>query len=300
MRRNDRETGMSDLTTAIVLAFNKAAYTARCLDGLAHSTYRPFEVVLVDNGSNDETPQVMSEFESRARGLGITTRRINNDTNVGASTGRNQGLDVAAGRYIAFMDNDVVVRSVDWIERLADVLEMEDRAGIAGPKLIFPFPPYLIQNAGAAVSPTGRVFYLGRGEPRRSGEFTGRVETQCLISACWLMKRELVDAFGGLDEAYNPVQFEDIDFCYRVRAAGWRTFCDRDVEMYHFENVTTSGSKAINSPYQIAKNGMLFKRRWLKMFRSENGPKDSTWHWAEVPIVSLDSVPDVEFVGECN
>jgi hypothetical protein len=66
--------------------------------------------------------------------------------------------------------------------------------------------------------------------------------------------------------------------------------------MYHFENVTTSGSPRINSPYQIVKNGLLFKRRWRHMFSREDGPADEDWRWAKIPTVRLDSIGPLEYV----
>jgi GT2 family glycosyltransferase len=180
---------------------------------------------------------------------------------------------------------------------LATALESEARVGIAGPKMIYPFPPYLIQCAGAAVSPTGRVFFRGRGDPRDAARHSRPEPVQCLISACWLMRREVYQQIGGLDEAYNPVQFEDIDYCYRAREHGWKVLYEPRAEMYHFENVTTSGTPTINSPYQIVKNGLLFKRRWAHMFRVENGPEDHEWRWAEIPTVRLDSIGELERIG---
>ena len=286
---------MGVTVSIIVLAYNKAAYTARCLEALTQTLWRPLEVILVNNGSTDGTGELFDRFEGRASAPGLRVKRIDHASNLGAPTGRNRALERASGPLIAFMDNDVAVRSRDWIEALAGVLDANDRAGIAGPKLIYPFPPYLIQCAGAAVSPSGRVFFRGRGEPREAPQY-GRLEpVQCLISACWLMRREVYEQVGGLDEAYSPVQFEDIDYCYRARERGWQVFYAPGAEMYHFENVTTSGSAAINSPYQIVKNGLLFKRRWRHMFETEDGPADETWRWAEIPSVSLDSVGQLEF-----
>jgi len=287
---------MADLATVVVLAYNKAEYTARCLGGLLDTLWRPLEVVLVDNGSTDATPGLLDRFEVRAREADVSVRRIRNETNVGAATGRNQALEAASGRLIAFMDNDVVVRSRDWIERLSDVLRGGDRVGIAGPKIIYPFPPFLIQCAGAAVSQSGRVFFRGRGEPNDTLEFNRLEEVQCLISACWLMRREVYADIGPLHEGYNPVQFEDIDYCYQAREAGWRVSYVPGAEVYHFENVTTSGSPAINSPYQIVKNGLLFKRRWRHRFSVESGPREADWHWAEIPTVRLDSIGALERV----
>ena len=291
---------MQPLASLIVLAFNKAAYTARCLASLARTTWRPLEVIVVDNGSTDDTPRVLGDFARRAEAPGLSVRLLRNQANLGAPTGRNQALRLASGRLIAFVDNDVVVRSLDWVSRLAAALQSEPRAGIAGPKLIYPFPPHLIQCAGAAVSPTGRVFFRGRGEPRAAPEFNRLAEVQCLISACWLMRRELYAELGPLDEAYNPVQFEDIDYCYAARQRGWRVLCVPTVEMYHFENVTTSGSVTINSPYQIVKNGLLFKRRWRHMFSTEAGPRDEDWHWAQIPTVPLDSIGELETSGDAT
>ncbi|MBC7288680.1 MAG: glycosyltransferase family 2 protein [Armatimonadetes bacterium] len=157
-----------------------------------------------------------------------------------------------------------------------------------GPKLVFPFPPYTIQHAGAAISRTGRVKYLGRGKPIDSPEHNVRKDVQCLISACWVMKREVPEEIGGLDEVFNPAQYEDFDFCYRARARGWRVVYEPMAEMYHFESVTTDGSPDLNYRYITIKNGLEFKRRWQQVFSQEDGPPDEECQWLKLETRPLE------------
>lgn len=288
---------MSDappLISLIVLAHNKVAHTRRCFHGILASAYRPLEVLAVDNGSTDATPELFAAFAAEARAAGIAFRPTRHETNLGAVTGRNLALAEAQGRYIVFLDNDVVPRTRPWLERLRGALEAHPDVGIVGPKLVYPFPPYLIQFAGGAVSPTGWVHFLGRGQPRDTPAFNAPREVQCLISACWMMPRSLYEQLGPLDEGFNPLQFEDIDYCYRARHAGHRVLYFPAVEMYHFENVTSGDTPSINYTYVTVKNGMRFKQRWRFMFEKEGGPSDKDFHWADVPRRDLAEVGELE------
>ena len=96
---------------------------------------------------------------------------------------------------------------------------------------------------------------------------------------------------GLLDERFSPVQFEDIDYCYRIRELGYRCRYEPTIELYHFENVTTGRTGAINYPYLTVKNGLKFKAKWKHRFTLENGPEDRDWTWAEIQSVALDDVP---------
>ena len=293
---NGEVTASGPLVSVVVLAHNKADYTRRCFDGLARSTYRPLDVVAIDNGSTDDTPALFASFAERAAETGIRFRPTRLDENAGAVTGRNLALRKVEGDYVVFLDNDVVPRTLSWLERLQAALEHDRTVGIVGPKLIYPFPPFLIQFAGGAVTPTGWVQFRGRGEPREAPAFNVPREVQCLISACWMMPRELVDRLGPLDEAFNPLQFEDIDYCYRARNAGYRVTFEPSVEMYHFENVTSGNTAKINYTYVTIKNGMRFKRKWRFMFENEGGPLDSELEWAEIEKVALSDIGDLDTV----
>jgi GT2 family glycosyltransferase len=132
------------------------------------------------------------------------------------------------------------------------------------------------------ISRTGRVFFRGRGESRTLPEWNRREEVQCLISACWMMKRAPFEAAGGFDEAFNPVEFEDFDLIYRMREAGGRVYYVPEVEMYHFESVTTQGTAALPNTYLIVRNGLLFKKRWRHLFGKEHGPPDERCRWRSV------------------
>lgn len=279
--------------SVVLLTHNRCEYTRWCLKGLLETTYRPLEIIFVDNGSTDETISTLREFSFPSHDVSCTV--IENIANVGCSTARNQGAEAADGAFLAFMDNDVVVRTKRWLEGLIEPFE-DEAVAASSPKLVFPFPPYLIQFAGAAVSPAGKVQFMGRGEPRTAPEHNRRTDLQCTISACVLMRADSLREAGGFDEAFNPVQYEDIDLSYRLRHSGYRIVHVPEVEMYHFENVTTSGSPDVRGTYRIIKHGMLFKERWRFMFSKENGPSDEEVLWAEVEKHNILEIKDLEFV----
>lgn len=283
----------SERVSIVILACNKSLYTARTFEGLLESTYSDVEVILVDNGSSDDTRAVFDTFEERAAARGWQVRQILLDTNVGAVEGRNRALREISGQYVVFLDNDVVIGVRSWLERLTAMLAAEPDIGILGPKILYAGPPHPIQCAGCIVGRGGRVGFGGRGEPRDHPEFNVRRDVQALISACWIMRREVVEELGELDMQFHPVQFEDIDYCYRARKAGWRVVYDPEVTVYHYENVTTDGTPSLNYTYLTVKNGLKFKRKWAEQVAKENGPEDASMGWREIPHVRFDEVGEL-------
>jgi len=272
----------------IVLHHDKAPYSRACLRSLLASSHRPLEVVNVCNGSRDGTAGVLDEWEGEARALGIETKRLNFSENIGAIRGRNAALEVAEGEYIAFLDNDTLVAQRDWLEKLVAFLEAHPDCAVVCPKLLFPWAPFAIECLGAGVSKAGRIEYIGRGQSRHS--FAKPFQVQCAISAAWLAPSWAFERLGMLDEAFSPVQYEDLDFCFRARRAGYSIWATPRVEMFHFEHTTTAGSSDINFSYVTAKNGALFKKRWAKMFQAEEGPSDEQTRWLDLPRLSIEDV----------
>lgn len=273
--------------SVVVLACDKLPWTSLCLESLLASEARDWELVVVDNGSTDGTPQWLEAFAGRTRAVGVPCAILANPSNLGAAEARNQGIKASRGRFITFLDNDTALRSRGWLGRLAAVLERAPAAGMVGPKLVYPRPPHDIQCAGAAISPSGRVQFRGRGESRLDRRFCAEREVQCLISACCMVRREALDKAGLFDPAFHPVQFEDFDLCYRIREAGFRILYTPEVEVYHFESVTTAGSPDLNNSYAIARNGLLFKNRWRHRFAVENGPPDAETAWRKIEPCGL-------------
>lgn len=281
------------LVSIIILACNKSAYTRRTLDGLLETTYPSVELILVDNGSTDETRNVFSDFAQTAGERGWTVRQILLEENVGAIEGRNRALAEATGDFIVFMDNDIVIGKRSWLECMTGILAADESIGILGPKILFAAMSHDIQCAGCMVGRGGRVGFRGRGEPCDHPDYETPCDVQALISACWIMPRRVVETVGELDARFHPVQFEDIDYCYRVREAGWRVVYDPSVTVYHFENVTTDGTPSLNYKYLTVKNGLKFKRKWAHCFSKENGPEDASMEWRDIPHARFEDVGDL-------
>ena len=288
---------MSALTSVITLTHNKLECTRKCLPSLLATSYKPWELIVVDNGSTDGTRAWLEEFKREAATAGVQVTVIENNGNIGCSTARNQGAAKSTGEKLVFIDNDVALRSRNWLDVLGKHLDDDEDTGIAGPKLVYPFPPNAIQFAGGAVSRSGRIQFLGRGEPRNDPRFNSRREVQCFISACCMIRRDAFEAANGFDEAFNPVEYEDIDLCYRVRSQGHKIIYEPAVEMYHFESVTTAGTAALPNTRLIIEHGLLFQERWRHMFSTENGPPDKDTQWRTVKTRELADVSELPLIG---
>ena len=283
------------MISVVTLARNKLDVTRRCLPSWLGFTGVEMDVVVVDNGSDDGTRDWLEgEFAPRAAKTGVEVRIIPHSENVGCSTARNEALDAARGEFVAFFDNDVHMRSRGLLAAFAAELGGDPRVAMVGPKLVYPTPPHDIQCAGVGVTRTGRVCFLGRGEPRTAPEFNEPRDVQCMISACCMARRAEVVAAGGFDEAFNPVQFEDFDLCYRLRERGQVLRYRPDQEIYHFESVTTQGTPGLANPEIVIRHGLLFKRRWRHRFEGEDGPPDSAARWRPLPPQPLEAIGALE------
>ncbi|MDZ7816812.1 MAG: glycosyltransferase family 2 protein [Planctomycetota bacterium] len=294
-QQQKEEDSSSAHASIIILMHNKWEHTRRCLRSLFDTTGVNFELILVDNGSVEpEMKKGVREYMNECLMRDIPVRLLTFKENVGAVRGRNEAIPYCTGRYIVFMDNDIVVRTKSWLKRMTGFLADHPNVGAVGCKLLYPNKPYLIQNAGCDVSPTGRVDFRGRGEKRTEEEFDSTRKVQCLISACICFPRSVVQEVGLLDMAYHPVQFEDIDYCYRIKDKGYDLYYLADVEMYHFENVTTGGTKSLNYTYLTVKNGKVFKDKWQHMFSKENGPKSTEMEWKDIEVVNIKDIGELE------
>jgi GT2 family glycosyltransferase len=277
------------LTSVVILTHNKLPVTRRCMPTLLETQGAEWELIVVDNGSDDGTPEWLDGFAASAGARGVRMTIVRNAGNIGCSTARNQGATAASGDHLVFMDNDVSVRHRSWMRELARRFD-DETVGVAGPKLVYPHPPHDIQCAGVGISQNGRVLFRGRGERRDLPEFNREQDMQTLISACFMVRRRAFDEAGGFDEAFNPVEFEDFDLCYRIRESGSRVVYVPSVEMYHLESVTTAGTASLPNTYLIIRHGLLFKRRWRHMFAAENGPDDSETPWRQVTLPAFEEL----------
>lgn len=288
---------MNNLISVVTLTHNKVECTRKCLRTLLASTFSPWELVVVDNGSSDGTTDWLDEFKAETDSAGVVLKVIQNRQNVGCSTARNQGLAASDGQFVVFVDNDVALRSQSWLGALRSKLTADPALAIAGPKLVYPFHPHDIQCAGVGISSSGRVQFMGRGESNSDPRFNKEGPVQCLISACFMTRKSVIQQVGGFSEEFNPVEYEDFDLCYRVRETGSTVTYVPAVEMYHFESVTTTGTPTLPNTYLIIKHGMLFKRKWRHMFENEDGPLDRDTKWRTIEAHGLDQATELPLIN---
>lgn len=281
----------------ISLSYNKLDCTRRCLSALLTDSAvdAPWELIVVDNGSTDGSGEWCdTELVALGAARGVPVTVLHNPGNIGCSYSRNRAIAIARGEYLVFADNDIAPRTRRWMPELRDALVSVPGAGMAGAKMVYPWAPHAIQCAGVGISQRGHVCFRGRGEPIDDPRF-GRQETvQCLISACLLIPTALIQKYGGFDEAFHPVQFEDFDLVYRLREAGYAAVYTPKAEMYHFESVTTQGTPTVRNAAVVVRNGLLFQKRWRHAFEREDGPTEEECRWRKIdpaPFSSIGPLP---------
>lgn len=260
--------------SVVILAHCGVEFTRANLTNLLAAEDKPAELFLVDNASTDSTPELFRAFIPRLEAAGVAVTTWRNTRNDGCSLARNQAWERAACRYTVFLDSDAAVCTSRWLSGLVGEMEARPNVGILGPKMIYPYQPHPIQCAGVGLTPEGRVWFRGRGQARDTPRFQQFCTVPMLISACWIMRTDLRESVGYLDELFHPVQYEDLDLCIRAWEAGLQVAYTPQVEMYHFEGITTESFGAEEYRKNIARNALKFRRKWHHKFADYGAPAD--------------------------
>jgi GT2 family glycosyltransferase len=243
----DREPAPS-LASIVMLSWNAPEYTKMAVDSIVALTRSPYEIIIVDNGSGPETREMLEKL----RDVSI----IYNSANTGFAHGCNQGIAAARGTHIVLLNNDVVVTE-GWLENLLDAHRRDPLVGVSAPR----------SNCIGGHQQINPLQYdsmeeMHRFAASRTREFAGvHYRTNRAIGFCLCIARVVIDQIGGMDTRYGIGNFEDDDFCIRVKAAGYQIVVCEDVFIHHFGSASFAAN-GVDHDLRRKANWNIFAARW--------------------------------------
>ncbi|MGH1365023.1 MAG: glycosyltransferase [Calditrichia bacterium] len=252
----------------VIPVFNKLELTHACLKTvLEHTAYPNYEVIVVDNGSTDDTANYLKK---------VSEPRISSvfsSENNGYVGGCNAGAEVAKGDFLLFLNNDTEVEP-GWLTALVDTMDDHSDCGAVGSKLVY--PNGALQEAGGIIFSDGNGWNFGRNMLAEDPRFNYLREVDYCSGAALMVRRNLWDELGGFDERYAPAYYEDTDLCFGVRKLGYKVYYQPNSVVVHLEGQTAgvdlqSGFKK----YQVI-NKQKFVEKWKHELANQysNDPKN--------------------------
>ncbi len=251
--------------SVIIPAHNKVEVTYLCLCSLliAQNTVS-FEVIVVNDGSEDETTKLDKIVK------GITVHH--NKTAERFIKACNKGVSLAKGKYVVLLNNDTEVTQ-GWLDELVESFSRFDNVGLAGSKLLYPNGE--LQDAGGIIWSTGNPWNYGRGISPQDPRVTYARQADYLSGAAMMTTKKIWDEVGGLSSYLEPMYFEDTDFAFKIRDAGYKTYFVPSSIVYHYEGMTSG--RDVTKGYKRFQeiNRPKFKEKWHLAFKnfSKDGDK---------------------------
>jgi hypothetical protein len=225
-----------------------------CLDGLVNRTsYRPIEVIVAHNG------QLPAGIEARLATVAHRIVRAPDCRPFNFARKLNHAAAYAEGSYLLLLNDDVVVQHADWLEAMME-LAQDAEVGAVGPRLRY--PDGRLQHVGLLLGVCGVVAHAYHGAPADTDGYLPSVLTvrnySAVTGACLLTPRSVFETLGGFDEAF-PIDFNDVDYCLRVRQTGLRVVYTPHAELVHHESGT------IGPRTQAGVEVGRFRERWAQV-----------------------------------
>ena len=234
----------------------------KCLRSIQKSSYRNYEVIIVENNSVEE-----ATFDYYKKIASDRIRVVYWEGIFNYSAINNFGAKAAQGEYLLLLNNDVEVITENWLEELLSNCQRPD-VGIVGAKLYY--PDDTVQHAGIIIGIGGVAGNVFVGLPRK---FTGyfhkasiQQDLSAVTAACMMVKRSVYEEMGGLEEKLQ-VAFNDVDFCLRVRRAGYLVVFDPYVELYHYESKTRGAENTKEKVRRFQTEIEYMRSHWLDLLK---------------------------------
>lgn len=216
------------LVSVIICSLNGAERLPACLDSLEKSTYPHREVIVVDNGSADETGTISRGY------LGVKVLRA--ERNLGFAGGNNLGIAVAKGDIFLLLNDDTIV-DPGWLEPIVEASLTLPDWGVLGSLLIYP-DGETVQHAGAYIERNGLTKHYGYRAPLPNGDMPV-TRVPYVTGAAFAINRHVIGLLGPLDARYFPIYFEETDLCFRAAEIGFACYLVPQSRVIHLESRTT-------------------------------------------------------------
>ncbi|MDO8669161.1 MAG: glycosyltransferase [Candidatus Buchananbacteria bacterium] len=222
------------LFSVVIPAYNAHKTLAKCLKSVYKQKFSDYEVIVVDDGSTDDTAKIAEEFSARV---------IKQNPNVGPAAARNISIKAAQGDIVVFIDADIAFRDDDALDKLAEVFR--NRSDIAGAIMIKDKVP--LNDGLMTLFWALYKYYLWNKPAEYQTSFTTERSA---------VKREVFDQVGYFNEKYKKADVEDFEFGYRLSELGYKMLIVRDIKvLHHFENFRQTTKKTLKRSWQ-----------WIRLF----------------------------------
>jgi glycosyltransferase involved in cell wall biosynthesis len=248
------------LVSLIIPTRNALDLVKQCVDSIVDkTTYKNYEILIVDNNSDD--PDTLAYFDSFAGNKKIRVLRDKRPFNYSALN--NAAVKKARGKYLGLINNDIEVISPEWLDEMMG-LAIQPGVGAVGARLWYPNDT--LQHGGCITGVGGVAGHSHKHLPRGSFGYFARAQLiqtlSAVTAACLIVKKSIYQEVGGLDETNLKVAFNDVDFCLRVREAGYRNVWTPYAELYHHESATRGHEDTSEKQMRFRDEVLYMQKRW--------------------------------------
>lgn len=255
------------LVTLIIPTRNSPRLIRQCVTSTLEKTdYPNYEILIVDNGSDD--PQTLAYFDTR--GSDQRLRILRDDRPFNYSALNNRAVQTARGELVGLINNDVEVISGEWLTEMVSIA-LQPGVGAVGARLWY--PDNTLQHGGVVLGLGGVAGHSHKHLPKGHPGYFGRAMLQqsfsAVTAACLVVRRSIFLEVGGLEEENLKIAFGDVDFCLRVRQAGYRNVWTPYAEAYHHESATRGYEDTPEKQARFAGEARYMQDRWGSLLTND-------------------------------
>ncbi|KMZ13931.1 Glycosyl transferase, group 2 family protein [Candidatus Burkholderia humilis] len=255
------------MVSIIVPTRDRAELLEGCIESIKQRTrYRTYEIVIVDNGSREQRAlDLLARYDHEPN---ITILRVDAPFNYSALN--NRAVAQARGSMLCLLNNDIEVISPDWLDTLVGYAALP-QSGAVGAALWY--PNERLQHGGVLLGIGDVAGHLHHMLPRGARGYFGRAalaqQLTAVSAACLVVRKALYVEMGGLDAEHLAVAFNDVDFCLRLDAAGYRNIYVPFAELYHHESASRGSDTTSSNAARFAREAAWMRERWGPKVRED-------------------------------